>query len=504
MFRLSGAFLVLTLALALPGCAPYVVCTVETEVAPDYTIRRVTRMDSHANPNQPNQRHRLGEFFQFPPAELYDSYTVQPNMVRFAGTFDSFDRIPNDLVRTTPGTTALAGNLFSFRVMDLVLVVLADFDETITDIIVSEEDGTAALDELLRLVTPEIMAVLNAKYGARFDLSGLEAYLNLELPKKLRRIYLGAWNIHRSARSGVSSPGEEYEYYLFLKAEAKREGLELVEYGAPDMRRENIRRLREWAVRLAQSLCPPRQGGAPGVTQELLAGTAVEELVASVQNAVIARHGSINNYIGKIAALIPRAFGTYLTGTMMPIYMLPETTYHYRLRLPGHLIQSNGVREVNGDLIWTFSDANLAFTGQSMWARTMYVRQPLAYGLGLRGFPASLADVDMLFGYCLDESGGPREELLKAFRQAATSRSLAPLEAIAGNPASPDARSARGLLTLFENHRRGQQPVPPAAAPGPSPDQGAETPPRQPANQPQNGSGGFGGIEPPPLPPMAQ
>lgn len=501
MLRLVASLLVLFLACALPGCAPYVVCTVETEVAPDYTVRRVTRMESHANPNYPNQRHRLGEFFQFPPAELYDSYTVQPNRVQFAGTFDSFDRIPNDLVRATPGTTALAGNLFSYRVMDLVLVVLADFDETLTDIVVSEEDGTAALDELLRLMVPEIMAVLNAKYGARFDLSRLDSYLNHELPQKLRRIYLGAWNIHRSTRSGVSSPGEEYEYYLFLKAEAKREGLELVEYGTPNMKEENIRRLREWGIRLAQSLCPPRQG-MPGATQEMLSGTAMEELIASMQNAITARHGSINNYVGKIAALVPRAYGAYLTGTMMPIYMLPESTYYYRLRLPGHVIQTNGVREVNGDLVWTFADRDLAFTGQSMWARTMYVRQPLAYGLGLRGFPASLSDVDKLFGYCLNEAGGPREELLKTFRQAATARSLGPLEAMANNPSSPDAQAARGLLSLFENHRRTQ----PAASSGAAaaPDQPATGAPQQPAPQPQPGAGASARIEPPPLPPMAR
>ncbi len=460
----------------LAGCAPIVLCTVETEIFPDYSCGRVVRMDARPNPGYPHQRPRLADYFQLPPAELYETYAVQPDKALLAGTFTSYDGIPSDLVRVTPGTNALSGNVFSFRVMDMVLFVLADFDETLTDIVQSQEDGEAALTELLRLVVPELMAVLKAKYGQRYDMSRLEAWLHNDLPAKLRRMYAGAWAIHSAKRSGVTSPGEDYEIYMFLKAEARRDGLELADPGTPDLERENVRRLKEWGTRLAQQLCPPRPG-TPGVSADMLAGTAMDELLASLQQAITARHGSINAFIAKMASLVPRAFGTYLTGTAMPFYMLPDTAYRYRLRVPGTVIQTNGVRELNGDIVWNFIDRDLAFTGQSMWARTIFVREPAVFGLGLRGFPANLGDVDQVFGICLSPQGTPREALLEALRESVTIRNTAPLERLAGDTTAADSQAAQAMLRLFDNHRQsmrrtpadasGFQPGPPPPAPGP-------------------------------------
>lgn len=481
-------------ALLAQGCSPSVLCIIETEIFPDYACTRAVRMEAYPNAQYPGQRPRLGDYFQFPPAEAYDSYAVQQDKVLFAGDFDSYERIPSDLVRVTPGTTALAGNIFSFRVMDMVLFVLADFDETITDIVKSEEDGEAALSELLRLVVPELMAVLNAKYGQRYDLSRLESWLYNDLPLKLRRIYAGAWAIHAAKRSGVTSPSEELEYYMFLMAEAQREGLELAKPGSPDLQQENLRRLKDYGVRLAQQLCPPRAGGQ-SVDQAMLSEVALDELLASLQQAITARHGSINNFIAKIAQLIPRAFGAYLSGSAMPLYMLPETTYRYRLRVPGQVIQTNGVREMNGDIVWNFIDRHLAFTGQSMWVRSIYVRDQAVRALGLEGFPASLNDVDRLFGLLLNPGGSPREELIKALRSAVQTRSAAPIEAVAAS-VSVDAQSARGILDLFERHRRaraaGQQDRP--AAPAQSGQQPvAPSPAAQSPSMPVV-------VEPPPLP----
>ncbi len=456
-WRLNSLILALPLALALciSGCAPTVLCSVETEVLPDYTCSRVTRIEAKANPNSPGQRPRLSDYFQFPPAEQFEKYTVQPDRVLFAGMFDSYGDLPHDLVRIVPGARTPAGNVMSFRVMDMVLFVLADFDETLTDIVKNQEEGEAALGELLRTVTPEVMAVLKAKYGNRYDLSRLEAWLHNDLPQKLRRLYAGAWAIHGMKRSGVTSPGEDFEFYLLLRSEARREGLELAEPGSPDLQQENIRRLKQYGLRLLEQLCPPRMGG-PGVTAEAFNEIAVNDLLASLQQAITARHGSINNFMAKISSLVPMAFGAHLTGTVMPIYLLPEVRYSYRLRLPGSVIQTNGVRELNGDLVWNFMDRDLAFTGQSMWARSIFVREPVVYGLGLRGFPANLGDVDRVFGYLLTPQGTPREALLHALRDGANQRSLAPVEAIAADAKSPDGPAAKGLLELFDNHRKSQ------------------------------------------------
>ncbi len=429
-----------------------VVCQVDTVIMPDYSARRVTRMEGLPNPRFPQQRPRLTDYFRFPPADLYDTYTVQQDKALFAGDFESFDRIPNDVVRTTPGTPGIAGNLFSFQVMDTVLFVLANFDETLTDIVKSQEDGEAAFIELLRLAVPEVMSVLNAKYGQRYDLSRLDSFLNNELPAKLRRVYAAAWAIHSAKRSGVTSPGELFEYYVFLQAEAKREGFELAEWGTPDMDQENIRRLKEHALRVVQRLCPARQG-ADIPNKDMLANISVDDLLASVQMAITARHGSVNAFIEKIAALVPRAFGAYMTGTVMPLYMLPETTYQFRLRVPGRVIQTNGVQELNGDMVWNFSDRDLAFTGQSMWARSIFIREPAVYALGLRGFPDTLADVDRMFGLCLSPEGTPRESLLESLRQSVSERGLRPMEALAASGGA-DSGAARAMLDLFEQHRR--------------------------------------------------
>ncbi len=455
--RYRSLFIPLSLALAacLSGCAPSVLCQIETEVFPDYTCSRVTRIEAKANPNTPNQKPRLSDYFQFPPAEQFEKYAVQPDRVLFAGMFESYGDLPHDLVRVVPGAKTPAGNVMSFRVMDMVLFVLADFDETLMDIVKNQEDGEAALMELLRTVAPEVMAVLKAKYGQRYDLARLESWLHNDLPQKLRRIYAGAWAIHAMKRSGVTSPGEDFEFYLLLRSEARREGLELAEPGTADLQQENIRRLKQYGLRLLEQLCPPRLGG-PGVTAETLNDMAVNDLLASLQQAITARHGSINNFMAKISALVPMAFGAYLTGTVMPLYLLPEVRYSYRLRLPGSVIQTNGVRELNGDLVWNFMDRDLAFTGQSMWARSIFVREPVVYGLGLRGFPANLGDVDRVFGFLLTPQGAPRQALLNALRDGANARSLAPVEAIAADPKAPDAAAAKGLLELFESHKTNQ------------------------------------------------
>jgi hypothetical protein len=449
---------------------------VETVVQTDYTCRRVLRLDAYANPRFPNQRIRLGDYFQFPPAEMYDTYLAQPEKAAFAGAFNSFEMIPADLVRFTPGSSRLGGNAFSFRAIDLVVAVLADFDETIHDTVVSREDGEAALDELVRLLTPEIMAVLNARYGQRYDLARLEHWLLNDLSAKLRRVYSGVWNIHNYRRSGVTSPGEDYEIFMFFKAEAEREGLRLEDPFSPDAERENLRRSKEYAMQLVERLCPPRQSGGPPLSRDMLTSTIGDELIGALQKTVSARHGSINEFLRKIGAQIPRAFGSYLTPKAMPIYMLPEVAYFYRLKIPGQVLQTNAVRDVNGDLVWTFTDRDIAFSGQSMWARTLFVREPVVLSLGLRGFPENLAEVDRLFGLCVDAQGRPRETLLTAMQQSAAARGMRPLENLADNAASPDAHSARGVLELFAKYRRGND----GAAMRPEPGQPGQPPPTAP------------------------
>lgn len=488
-------FLVIT-AFLVQGCAPLVTCTVETIVLPDYTCRRALKLTATPNPNYPGQRPRLGDYFQFPPAELYETYVAQPESAVFAGIFNSYENIPPDLVRPTPGSNRLSTNSFSFQVIDMILVVLADFDETINDIVQSKEDGQAALAEFVRLVVPELMAVLNARYGQKFDLSRLEAWLMNDLPAKLQRVYGGAWNIHSNKRSGVTSPGELIELYIYLSEEAKKEGLELAPLGTPNLEQENIRRLKEFGVKKALELCPPRQPGGAQLSADMLSGSSGDELLGAMQKAITARHGSINNYINKINTLIPRAFGTFLTGTAVPIYMLPEVSYQYRLRVPGTVLQTNAVRDVNGDMVWTFTDSDLALTGQSMWARTLFVREGDTSALGVRGFPSTFGEVERLFGLCVAPDGRPRDDLLDALQNGVGVRSLAPVEALAANTAAPDSQAARGVLELLARYRNQgnqpqaqqqiQQPQPQQRAPQPVPQQQPQTPPQpQPQAQPQ-------------------
>lgn len=481
------------------GCAPMVVCTVETVVTPDYTCTRVLRLDASPDPNYPNQRPRLGEYFLFPPAELYETYMAQPEKALFAGAFDNFSVIPPDLARVTPGTDKVARNTFSFWGVDLGLVVMANFDETLSDIIVSREDGLAAIGEFMRLVVPEIMAVLNARYGSKYDLSRLDQWLTNDLVAKLQRIYSGAWNIRSAKRSGVTSPGEAVEMYVFLMREAQREGLELAPVGTPNLEQENIRRLKEYGAQKARELCPPRQAGGAPLSPDMLSGSVGEELLGALQKAVTARHGSINEFIRKVGAIIPRALGAYLTGEAMPLYMLPEVSYTYRLRVPGTILQTNGLRDVSGDIIWSFDDTDLALTGQSMWARTLYVREPVVHALGLRNFPSSLTDVDQLYGLAVNSQGQIRDALFDTLEQCVLARSLAPMEALANTASSPDSGAARGVLELLQKFRAqdgaaqpsaqppARQPAAPAAAPQ-APQQPQLQPPAVQAPAVQNGA----------------
>jgi hypothetical protein len=463
--RLALSILLPLALLPAAGCSPIVICRIETEILPDYTCRRIARLDIKPNPRSSQQR--LANYFQFPPAELYDTYAIRQEGAVFAGDFSSYDQIPSDLIRNLPGVQAKARNVFSYQIMDTVLFVLAHFDETLIDVVAGEEDGQAALAEMIRLCLPEIMAVLNARYGAHRDLSRLEAWLGHDLPAKAARLYDGAWRVHAAKRSGVTSPGEEYEYYLFLMAEARREGLELAPPETPNLWDENLRRLKEYGLRLAERLCPPRPG-APA-RESGFPAASLGELAAALQKAITARHGSINAFIAKLSALAPRAFGVYLLSSILPFLALPETQYHYRLRPPGQVIQTNGVREMNGDLVWNFTDRDLAFTGQSMWAKTIMIREPVVLALDLKGFPASLDDVDRLYGLCLTPAGKPRETLLETLAKSANAGSQAPLEALANNPSAPDAAAAREVIEFFARFRQARPAAQPPAATPPAP-----------------------------------
>lgn len=475
-------FIMFTLAAitVVAGCMPSVVCRVDTIVYADFSCRRVAQLNAIANPQVPNQRVRLSDYFQPPPAENYDTFVIQPDKAVYAGRFPLYSDISPDLGRIVPGSTAVADNRFHFRALDFVLFVIADFEENLSDI-TTREDGSAALDELLRGLLPEVLTVLHARYDATYDISRLENWLQVELPGILQRVYGEAWAISRARRGGFTAPTEEQDIQSLLMREAKSLGLDLVPMDQPGAKQENLQRLKKFGSEQFQRLCIPRQPGQ-AMPQDMLSARTGEELLGAVQKAILARHGSFPAYMRKIESLMPRVFGAHLMSYAMPLNMTPEVKYQFRMRLPGTIIHTNGLRDFTNDLYWTYSDYELAFSGQTMWARTIVPRENVLRALGLKNFPGNLANVDIMFSLAFGPDGKLRESMFKALEQSALQGGLGPLEALARS-ADANSVAAGKLLELLRKHQQQaanqpntpstvEQPVPPEAPPpakGPAP-----------------------------------
>jgi len=461
-------FLLGLVASAGVGCAPLVVCRTETEIRPNHACRRQVLLVGTPSKRVPNQRIKLQDYLTFPEAELYEKFVLTPAKVMFTGTFPGPERVPVDFIKTTPQTDRGARNQVLFRSIDLVLIEVMEFEERIDDI-VDRADGEKALQELIGVFLDAVLNALHDRYAADYDLQRLDAYLRQEFPQVVTRLYGALWELRRARRGGVALLTESAEWRECLTRELARLGVAPAA-SSEDAQAAGLQEVftRFLDAKLPELTTPRRPDIAP------LRGSMVKdregraELFAALQESIKQRHGSIPAFSAKIEPLLPRAFGAFLINQVSLLPLNPEFEFFYRLALPGHVVQTNGLRDLDGRILWTFTDREVALSGYAMWARSLVLRSEAVAALGLQDFPGHIHSVERLFQLLrAPEDGAFSERLIQVLRASIAAHSLRPLEGLAAGaagtdpaPTPQDVRAAAQLLEFLNTYRKPQPPAP--------------------------------------------
>jgi hypothetical protein len=211
-------------------------------------------------------------------------------------------------------------------------------------------------------------------------------------------------------------------------------------------------------------LVEPRHADVPPLTWTMLSS---DEAKASYTLTLETLHGSLPAFLTKLEHRLPAALGAYLPGELALSPWNPRMAFHARLRLPGTVLHTNGLRDLDGTIHWDFTGRDVALSGYSLWARALIVREEAVRALGLEAFPGSILAVDRLYQE-LSRGGGLHDgPLAETLREAVETGTLEPLERLAGTapqPASaegggaapPEVREgAEQLLELLRSFRTG-------------------------------------------------
>ncbi|MCX7934464.1 MAG: hypothetical protein N3A66_04295, partial [Planctomycetota bacterium] len=208
-------------------------------------------------------------------------------------------------------------------------------------------------------------------------------------------------------------------------------------------------------------------GGAEPLTLAFLRGEDGAEQTAQLQAAIVKQFGSLEKFFSTLEPLLPQVFGAFLISHFSLLPVNPRFDFQMRLSLPGQVVQTNGLCDLDGRILWTFTEEDLALSGYTMWARTLVIHKEEISALGLVDFPGHIGAVEKLYQELRAPSGGLREPLLQALRACAAEKSLAPLQRLAagkGETAEADgdmpaaAQRLLAFLKKFQPEARSEGP----------------------------------------------
>lgn len=458
-YRIALICIALTFTLA-PGCAPTISYRVDMKVYEDASCKRKVIVKGTAHEKLKSQQVKLHDYLDLPDADAYDHFVLTPSTLILGGSFESPDMIPSDFVKQTMHTDKLAKNRVLFRHIDMVLIRFMDFEERIDDI-VERSEGEKALVELNNLVLDELLALFESRFGEDYDLSAAKEFLRAESSKLAVRLYARLWEMRRSKRGGIAFMSEDREWRNILAEEARRQGVEIVgqddEEDGDESKQKKI--LTEWVNQKLNELTSPRAEGGAALRVDFLEDKdARTKLLTDLQESVSQRHGSVKVFLEKIEPLLPKIFGAFLISEYSIIPTNPQFDFQVRLDLPGTVIQTNGLQDLDGKLLWSFTERDLGLTGTAMWARTVVIDQEAVKSLGLKDFPGHLNVVERYFREFRGPGGKPNKDLVEVMRACVETKSVDPLNALSLDEKMDERtrRSAANLLSLFKHFQPGE------------------------------------------------
>lgn len=413
----------------------------------------------------------LRRYLRLPAASPYEEYVSEPRQVRFRGHFESARKAPVDFVRIVPDIDLWAQNRLKVTRRDFGLFTTYDFEERLDDI-VERVEAEEALREATGLLLESLLAGLEECFGADYDLEPLAEYLRTAIPDLIQRSYQIAWEIRRSRRGGVDAENPRVEFERRVRQEIGRYGLYLEPFDTPANRATNKRRAWEFLELKLNELAKPKVEGREPLSIGSFQGRAAQtRLLAGVEQAVNKSFGSLDGFIDQLNPLMPVFLGAFFDKRIQLIQTLPSFRFFYRLRLPGRIIQTNGLQDLDGIILWRFDSDDILLTGYPMWARSLAVDEQATERLGLAGFPGTLAAVERFHRAVADKQGEPDPRLVLLILRCVEKGTLEPLREAAkppplGKPAtggvSPQrAQNLLGFISAFH------QPAPQAVRPPP-------------------------------------
>lgn len=403
---------------------------IDTKINEDHSTLRKIGMVVRPSKQIPGQKVKIKDYLELPNPDDFETFRLTRTSAIFVGKYSSPTEIEPEYAKYTPDTDKMSRNRIAFRSTDLILLEVMDYEESILDI-VTRAEGEKELDKLVQFVLDVVIHFASDTYGKDYDLSQLEAYWRQTLPQAARRLYADLWEVRRARRGGILFTREEVEWQQKLIALAAQLGLPLPKPGA-EMRLKKKTGI-AFLTKKLDALTKPKREGLPPLSEKLFATKESRKKVADDFEAYLkTRFGSLHAVLAKIEILRPKIFGAYLGNQFSLSPDNPQLAFQVRLLMPGHIVQTNGLRDVNGQLLWTFTGEEVGLSGFQMWARSLVVRKKMVAALGLVNFPGSIQQVERFYRILRPHGRKVAPLISQAFSDSVKAHSLAPLEKLAG------------------------------------------------------------------------
>jgi hypothetical protein len=424
--RLRGTALLAGAVLLLAGCeGPGIRFVANTAIDENGRIARSLTIT--ATPRQKNTPTDLEAYLRLPPADAYEEAEIEPLRVRLKGYWDDPGKVPIDFMKRTAGVGLWARNRVVFRHRDCVLISTFEFEEHFEDI-VERAEADEALEEALHLVTDALLAGLQKQFGEEYDLERFNEWVARTLPAMGLELYQAYWEIRRSRRGGLRGEPERAEWDRRLRQLLSEQGLHLEPVFRPAGREVNEERAWAFLDHQLKELTEPAAGPLPELSGKAFQDRVTQkQLIANIRTALEEEFGSVEAFVNTIDPLIPVVMGAFFDKRLRLNHREPDFAFIQQIDLPGHVIQTNGMRDLDGTITWRFDGGDLRLTGKTLWAASYHIDREAIKTLGLPGFPGSLATANRFLKAMRSEDGAVHPALRAVLQRCVEAGSLDPL-----------------------------------------------------------------------------
>ncbi len=456
------SFLALTL-LVVSGCSNSTISfSASTELGEQGSAIRMVSISQYAAKSSKTKLLPLSNFIALPPAEKYTYFKVSPERIVFSGKFSNIQDMPVDFRKKTKGISFWAQNQIRMIKRDCILLTAYDYEEKITDI-VERIEVEESLKQAVDLLVEAMVSTLENEYGDDYDFADFANYLRELLPPLSQRIYQIYWESKRVDTQGNARIVDQFNSLDYrIRKEISNYGISLEPFWLKHGRQRNKKVAWSFLDSKLRELIKTKKEGVTPFTASVFKGKDSQiKLLFKFLQEIQKSFGSVEEFMNQLEIpLIAGAFSgvnvpfTFNGNNLQFAASEPSFNFLFKTKVPGKVIQTNGVRDLNGTLVWRFKGEDVMFTGYRMWAKTLQVNQNAIKRLHLRGFPGSIINVERFYAIMTNRKGELNKGLTVLLATAVENESLDPIR----NKANGGDDLAQKLLKFLMRYRNKIQP----------------------------------------------